>query len=700
MTKNALTEAAGPSPISNRLRWAFASVGLAAALAGCGGGSDDSVAATPPPPPPPPPPPVSTTLSGTAATGAPFAGATLQVTDATGATVCDTTTATDGTFTCTLAPTVARPLVLRAVKDDQVLYSATATTGDVRANVTPLTTIITARLAPNGDPSKLAASPQSVTAAALQAQSTALVAALQPLLTALGLTIDPLAGALTADGTGQDKLLDSISVTVQPSGTAANIEVTVKTLPNSAGAQPEPLKFSSSDTTLPTVPTSVVATLAPVPTPTKVADLFTRLNACYALPLTQRVDSATSDTVSATGTAGNVKAAVCRGLFQNSDPASFISNQVGVGRNANNGGAFASLFRSGATGLQWTAGEVEFFRANGDMIVTYKWVDSAGNQDFDQIAAHADADGTLRLVGNSNTYPVTIRPFSEDRELLNTPAFSYYTTGYNIQIDNRTTNGQPVFSKVLVTTPIGLTLTMLPTAGLSYLVIAPDGVTPTGSPVLRLAAAYRDTAQAGNPQEKENQVYTSPQYTEAQISALDNNGVWTIEFFHADTSVANVVQYYRTVRRAETLGEIRTNRVFTELTPAVRAELIAESQANGYVLFDTPDVAFIDAAGGGDGWRVPAGALAPTSVSLYGRAPFGSTTAGQNGARFNDSVGVASTARKTTILCTAQTSSDKHCDAGGQGRYAVGTTANMLELWARSPKQVEVSKKAGLFKLQ
>lgn len=689
--KNPVTaEAANSSPTPSRLRWALTGLGAAAALAACGGGGGDD----------PAPAPVATTLSGTAATGAPFAGAALQVTDATGATVCDTTTAADGSFSCTLAPTAARPLVLRAVKDDQMLYSATATAGDTRANVTPLTTIIAARLAPNGDPSKLAAAPQSITAAALQAQVTALVAALQPLITALNVTVDPIVGEFTANGTGQDKLLDSISVTVQPSGTAANIEVTVKTLPTSANAQPEPLKFSSSDATLPTVSSTVAAAVAPVPTPSKVADLFARLNACYALPLTQRIDSATSDTTSAIGTASNVKAAVCRGLFQNSDPGSFISNKVGVGRNANNGGAFASMFRAGATGLQWTAGDVEFFRANGDMIITYKWVDTAGNQDFDQIAAHADSDGTLRVVGNSNTYPVTIRPVSEDRDLVNTPAFSYYTTGYNIQIDNRTSNGNPVFSKVVVTPPFGPARTMLPTAGLSFLVIAPDGVTPSGSPVLRLAAAYRNTAQAGNPQEKEpGLVFSTPQYTEDQIRLLDNNGVWTIEFFHADPGVANVVQYYRTVRRAETIGEIRNTRVFPDLLPAGRAGLIEETQANGYIRFGVPDTLLID-TNGGDGWTVPVGALAPTSASAFGRAPFGSTTTGQQGLRFNDTASIASTARKVTILCSTQTVNDMHCDAGGQGRYAVGTTINMIELWARSPKQVEVSKKFGTYKLQ
>jgi hypothetical protein len=127
--------------------------------------------------------------------------------------------------------------------------------------------------------------------------------------------------------------------------------------------------------------------------------------------------------------------------------------------------------------------------------------------------------------------------------------------------------------------------------------------------------------------------------------------------------------------------------------------MIEETQANGYIWFGTPDTLLID-TNGGDGWTVPVGALAPTSASAFGRAPFGSTTTGQQGLRFNDTASIASTARKVTILCSAQTVNDMHCDAGGQGRYAVGTTINMIELWARSPKQVEVSKKFGSYKLQ
>jgi hypothetical protein len=395
-----------------------------------------------------------------------------------------------------------------------------------------------------------------------------------------------------------------------------------------------------------------------------------------------------------------VKASVCRDLFQNSDPAGFIANKVGVGRNANNGGSFAVLFRAGATGLQWTAGSVELFRPNGDMLISYKWVDRAGNQDFDQIAAHADADGTLRLVGNSDTYPLTIRPYSEDRDFLNSPAFSSTTTGYNINIDNLTLNGRSIFSKAVVTSPFGQTLTMLPTAGLSFLAIEQNGAA-TATPILRMGAAYRDTALSGNPQDKEPElVYTSPQYTEEQIAALNDNGVWTIEFFHADTTVPNVVQHYRTMHRAETIGEIRTGRVFADLLPAARKSFVEETQANGYAIFDKPDFAILDMDGGGDAWAVPSDALPPTSVRVFGRAPFGSTTAGVPGARYSDTTGITSKARKVTVPCSSQTLEDKHCDAAGQGRYAVGTTINQVELWARSPKQVEVSKKLGLYRLQ
>ena len=81
-------------------------------------------------------------------------------------------------------------------------------------------------------------------------------------------------------------------------------------------------------------------------------------------------------------------------------------------------------------------------------------------------------------------------------------------------------------------------------------------------------------------------------------------------------------------------------------------------------------------------------------------APTGSTTVGVQGDRFNDTTGVASTARQAVLFCSPQTASDKHCDSTVGVQYAQGASVNLFELWARNSRQIEISKKAGLYKLQ
>jgi len=89
---------------------------------------------------------------------------------------------------------------------------------------------------------------------------------------------------------------------------------------------------------------------------------------------------------------------------------------------------------------------------------------------------------------------------------------------------------------------------------------------------------------------------------------------------------------------------------------------------------------------------VPSGAVAPTSVSVFGRAP--------NGVPFNDTVSVSSVARTAQIRCSAQTVADTHCDAGLRDQYAVGSWVNAIELWTRNGRQVEFSTIVGLYTLQ
>ena len=90
-------------------------------------------------------------MSGVVASGSPFAGASLTVIDRTGATVCDTSTDAKGAYSCILPPATVPPLAITARRDDQALYSVSASLTGGRVNVTPLTTIVVSRLSPNGD---------------------------------------------------------------------------------------------------------------------------------------------------------------------------------------------------------------------------------------------------------------------------------------------------------------------------------------------------------------------------------------------------------------------------------------------------------------------------------------------------------------------------------------------------------------------
>jgi hypothetical protein len=652
-------------------------------------------------------------LSGVAATGAAFAGAAITVTDQTGTTVCTTTTDDKGAYSCTLPATTKAPLVIKASRDELSFYSTTASAANGTTNVTPLTTIVVSQLSPDGNPASLAGAittqPGTVTAATIQTQVNELITALQPLLTALNVTIDPMSGAFVADGTGQDKVLDTISVSVLPNGTSANIEITVKTIPTSDGAAPVSIAFNTADTAAPpTLPAIAPTAVASTPTPAVVAALFDRLTACYALPLTQRVGGsgasaqgggAVTDTTNAVGTAVNVIAPACKTLFLGDDPTTFYSNGYDVGRDSSNNGSFAGIFRQGATGVKFDRGNFEFVRSTGDFVLSYRSVDRLGNTDNDTIIAR-NVDGVLKLVGNNYDYRASVRPYSEDRELVNSPNFSSYTTGYNISIDNKTVSNASVFTKVEVTSPFSATkIVFYPQSGLSFLALSKDGTNNSGqllsTSIVRLGGEFQNKANTGAVSATETGIYfVSPNYTDAQISAIQNQSVWQLEFF--PTSGPSVIQTYRTVSRAQTIGEIR-QLAFVQATSAQKAELIAGTTATGRYTFGAPSVGdpnIIDFSSEGDldAWTLPAGALAPTSFSVIGQGP--------TAAAFNDSTGLTSTQRKAILYCSKQGSTDVHCDATLTSQYASGSWFNLIELWARNSRQVEVSKKLALYKRQ
>lgn len=688
-------------------RWLPVLVGTSLGLGACGGGgsggaffplaASSTPAPSPAPSPAPAPAPTAGSLAGVAAIGAPLANATITVIDQRGVAVCATTTDSLGRYACSLPTDTKAPLVVKASSDDAVYYSAIGTAGGT-ANVSPLTTVVVSRLTPDGNPASIEGliqtSPNAASADAISKQVSALNTALAPVLAALGVPAsDFLTGTFAADGSGQDKLLDTLNVTVRPDGSQANIDIAIKTADGSTAT----LHFSSADTAIPSAPSNVV--VAAVPGPTVVADLMARFTSCYALPLTQRVSTATSDTKDATGTATDVSAALCKALFLNDDPSSFYSNGNYVGRNASNAGAFASLFRAGATGVVWDAANVEFFRANGDMVLSYRSTDTKGNVAFDTLLAR-NVSGVLKVVGNGNAYKATVQPYEQFRELVNTPAYSHYGSGYDISIPNITdSNGDPIFTKAVVTAPWGEALTLYASAGYSSLRFKLTDGTISGTSAYRLQGAYDNTSTAGNPSDKESGlVYAPTQMTDAQMAALDNLGVWTIEFFHADKAKSNVIQTTRTLTRPRSIKELR-QQARVSLTSGMRSALVGAS-SKGYFTFSAPDWVDFSTDGGGAGWSVPDGVLPPTQLSVFGKAPFGSTTAGQSGAGFNDTANMRSTARSVVVYCSAQTQSDKHCDSTDTTKYAANVTLTTFLLQSTNRKQSESSYAVGLYKLQ
>ena len=647
--------------------------------------------------------PASTTLSGTVATGAAFAGAALTVFDQTGAKVCEVTTTAEGTYSCSLPAGTKAPLVIQAVRDDLTLYSTTASTATGTTNVTPLTTIIVAQLSPNGDPSQLAAAIQAdagaVTAGSIGDQVAKLVAALQPLLTALNLSIDPMSGEFTANGTGQDRVLDAINVSVRPDGTAANIEITVKALPAGDDSPPVSIVFRSGDAVIATLPPVDTASLVSPPTPAMVQALLDRINACYALPLAQRVDSPIESDGNAYGSAANVVAPACRTLFVGDDPANFVSAGAPVGRVSSGARrSFESLFRFGPTNLKHDRGNFEYFHANGDIALTFRWTDIIGNTDNDFINAKI-VDGALKLTGNSNTYRAAVRPQLEKKDYLKHQNLVFHSVGYAISIDNvRDGNGDPILSKVVATTASlpGKELVLVPKTGLNTLVLTPDGTAGSAlnSALWRMSARYLDPAQTGSPSDFENaNLFATPPYTDEQLGKIADQTVWKLEFFRADGATPNVVQYVRTFSRVPTVAEaVQTPLV--ELAPALRAELLAESQntARGIVFGaptpSEPNNVDFSSDGDLDGWVVPNGALAPTSFGVFGRAP------GPSGARFSETVTVRSTARKAMVYCQPVGGSDAHCVPANNNswQYAQGASLSTFSFTARTARQVDVRK--------
>jgi len=205
--------------------------GLAAAtLVACGGGGGNGTSTT-------------SSLTGTAAVGAPLAGATVVLKDSTGKTLTQTAGA-DGTYTFADVSGLTAPLMLQATGTaggtnytlHSLLSAAPAAGVSGVINVSTQTEAATAQ-AIGAEPAAVFADAtkiKAIDATKLADAKARLNAALADVLTALGKdpkTVDVFTTAFKADNTGLDKLLDLVSVNNAVTSSGQSMQVTYKSNP-------------------------------------------------------------------------------------------------------------------------------------------------------------------------------------------------------------------------------------------------------------------------------------------------------------------------------------------------------------------------------------------------------------------------------------------------------------------------------------
>lgn len=268
-----------------------------ATLVACGGGSSSTA---------------SSQLSGVAAYGAPMAGATVSVTDSTGA-IKSVTAGSDGSYNLDVTGLMA-PFLLKAsgisgdsVKEYSALVVSAPKSGETAtANVTPLTHALVTMVSSDGtspnefaDASKL----KNLDTVKLSAALSNLQTALKDVLSDAGLpaTFDPLTVRFKADRTSAaDTLLDTIKVSVSDQGVAlTNARVPVSDSGNTSTATVTLRGTSTTPASL-AKPTVDVSNL-------KGLDAFIKdANACLALAPADRVNKDSTGAYTFKGACNNV----------------------------------------------------------------------------------------------------------------------------------------------------------------------------------------------------------------------------------------------------------------------------------------------------------------------------------------------------------------------------------------------------------
>lgn len=703
---------------------------VAAVLVACGGGGGGSTSSLPagggnasmP------------ILSGTAAYGAPVEGATITVYDATGTVVGTGVTGTLGSFNIQLTTQGVAPYTLKLSKDEILLHAihTDATSGIV--NITPLSDAVAAMVSPTGTADGLVASLQNSAAAptkaSVEAKQQIISTALSPVVTATGASGNLFNSSFSANGQGQDKLLDSVSVVSTADGVAktANVQLIVKvaTDPENPAAQLPVININSASTVADANAEKAklgAVTAADLPTDNAAAlyaGLIDNLNRCYKDAPTVRTNGSNT-----------VLSAACKKVFLDNDPAQYLNYGERLGSNAQ----FAGMFTyTGAVDFKpvsksYLAQDLAGTKSSdgkGRAIVAMSWVNEHGNRENIMLYVTKytlDGEVLLGLSGDRNTYGWGVVSHNQKREfpLRSDRQLDYVQSQYLISVRDVVRSGKSVVNYAKVTSPTGkkILLASAPGGASRDLAICRSteinmaGNVPTtpkntesttygsGNPKyyctgtsksLTMAQSFVDPSQRNRlpsdikdvgilrPLNDSGQPYTPDSATLASYPSIS---MWEIEYNFMDGSkkTQKTWSVARPMTVEELLGPNGPDAVMPRYTADTMSAIksLKTQQGNALTACNSGD-ASCDAAQSpvpapaSGGYRFAWTESAVPMTSLWISGALNDVTrswisSGGNATRWDDQLGVRSTLRQAEVKCSRQSSLDAHCQSG----VAVGT---------------------------